>query len=356
MKQPLILIINPGSTSTKTAVYRRSKPVFETTVKHSRAVLEKYERVADQIDFREEVVLKELKKNGISPAMIDIVIGRGGLLRPVEGGVYKVSTKMKKDLSAARYGEHASNLGALIADSIAREAGVKAYIADPVVVDELQPVSRISGFKGIERKSIFHALSQKMAARKTAEKLGKKYTSCNVIIAHIGGGVSVGVHRKGKVIDVNNALEGEGPFSPERTGGLPLVQFYEYVKKQKLSEKETTAMIEKRGGLVSLLGTNDCGEIESEIKQGNRAYKLMYDAFILQVAKEVGAGAAVLSGKVDAIGLTGSVVNGNYFTKNLKKRISFIAPVYVFRKNLEMPALAAAALSVYTGKAKSRRY
>ena len=244
-----ILAINPGSTSTKIAIYDNEKEVFETTLRHSNEEIDQYEKITDQYDFRKQVILTALSDNGINLTKLSAVVGRGGLLKPIKGGTYAVNDQMLVDLKAAQMGEHASNLGGMIANEIAHQLNIPAFIVDPVVVDELEPVARISGMPEIERVSIFHALNQKAVARRYALENNKPYESLNLIVAHLGGGISVGAHEKGRVIDVNNALDGEGPFSPERTGGLPVGDLAKMCFSGKYTHAEIKKMIKGKGGL-----------------------------------------------------------------------------------------------------------
>ncbi len=365
MDEPVILVINPGSTSTKLAVYKGKAVQFTHTEEHPYDEIVRFPDVISQTDFRKGVVEKVLAKNGYTPEGIDIFVGRGGLLKPISGGVYAVNDAMIEELSEARNGEHPCNLGAILAHELSfrsekREpAGTvkaPAYIVDPVVIDEFEPESRISGHPEIPRKSVFHALNQKMVAEKASIQLGKTYEESRLIVAHLGGGVSVGVHKRGRVVDVNNALEGDGPFSPERTGSLPLIDFYRYVTENGMDEPEIYTLVTKKGGLIAHLGTNDCREIEKRIAEGDEKAEVVYKGFILTVAKSIAAGSAVLAGNIDAVVLTGNVAKGKLFLKELKKRIGFIAPVLTFTDNSEMDALAFAAYDAYTGKKPVREY
>jgi len=351
-----ILVINPGSTSTKVALFAGSRCRFSEEVRHSRRALARAGGIIAQEPLRRRAVLKALRRHGADPGEIDVYVGRGGLLRPVPSGVYEVNDRMLADLRACRYGEHASNLGAILAADLARAHGKAAYIADPVVTDELADVARLSGLPGLPRRSVFHALSQKAAGRRAARRLGKAYEACNLIVAHVGGGVSVAAHRKGRVVDVNNALDGEGPFTPERTGGLAALAFYRHGLARGLDERAAGELITRKGGLAAYLGTNDCAEIERRIAAGDRRAKAAHDAFIYQVAKEIGAMAAALGGAVDAVVLTGGVVRGARFRRQLRRRIGFIAPVLVGGENSEMNALATAAREVYNGVRKPEVY
>ncbi|TCO71799.1 butyrate kinase [Marinisporobacter balticus] len=351
-----MLAINPGSTSTKIAVFDDEKSVLETTLRHSTEEINKYEKIYDQYAFRKQVILDTLNENGINITKINAVVGRGGLLKPIEGGTYKVSEKMMKDLEVGVLGEHASNLGGIIANEIAKQLDVDAFIVDPVVVDEMDDLARISGMPEIDRKSIFHALNQKAVARCAATEIGKKYEDGNFIVAHMGGGVSVGAHKCGRVIDVNNALDGEGPFSPERAGGLPVGDMAKLCFSGKYTIDEIKKKLKGKGGLVAYLGTNDGREVGKMIEDGDEKAALVYKAMAYQVAKEIGSCAAVLKGKVDAIILTGGIAYDKEFVKWITKHIEFIGKVMVYPGEEEMVALAQGGLRVLRGEEQPKEY
>ena len=353
---PIILVINPGSTSTKIALFAGLKCRFETELKHDPKVLATFDCIIGQCEYRREALVNFLRTHRISLESIDVFIGRGGLLRPVPGGIYEVNDAMLADLKSCRYGEHASNLGAILTDAFARSVGRRAYIADPVVVDELSDVARVSGHPDIPRRSIFHALSQKAVARKAARRLGKPYEKCNLIVGHLGGGITIGAHQKGRVVDVNNALDGEGPFTPERTGALAALPLYRYATERNMTVQQVYKFMTRSGGLLAHLGTNDCRLIEQKVAAKDPKFALVYDAFVYQVAKAIGAMAAALSGKVDAIVLTGGVTRGAIFLRKLKGMVRFIAPVHVIIRNTEMEALAAAALDAHRGAQEVKSY
>ncbi|MBM7562813.1 butyrate kinase [Fusibacter tunisiensis] len=341
-----ILAINPGSTSTKIAVYDNEREVFETTLRHSNEEIAKYEKVADQFEFRKQVILAILEENEINLTKLNAVVGRGGLLKPIKGGTYSVNEKMIEDIKAAQMGEHASNLGALIAQEIASQLNIPAYIVDPVVVDEMSEIARISGMPDISRVSIFHALNQKAVARRYASEHNRNYRDLNLIVAHLGGGISVGAHEKGNVVDVNNALDGEGPFSPERSGGLPIGDLAKMCYSGKYTHAEIKKKITGKGGLVAYLGTNDGRDVEAMIQKGDEKAKLVFEAMAYQVAKEIGSCAAVLKGHVDAIVLTGGLAYGQMLVDWIKSRVAFIGDVVVYAGEDEMSALALGGLRV----------
>lgn len=356
METVRILSINPGSTSTKIAIYDDDKEVFETTLRHSTSDIEKYHSILDQYAFRKEVILNTLTENGINLTKLSAVVGRGGLIYPVAGGTYRVNEAMIADLKAAVMGEHASNLGGLIADEIASQLNIPAYIVDPVVVDEMKDVARYSGIKEITRKSIFHALNQKAVARRYAQEIGKAYESLDLIVAHLGGGISVGAHEKGAVVDVNNALDGEGPFSPERSGGLPVSDLAKLCFSEKYTLAEIKSLIKGKGGLVAYLGSNDVREIEQRIHEGDKRAELILDAMSYQIAKEIGSCAAVLQGHVDAIIITGGIAYSDRIVAEIKERVAFISEVVVYPGEDEMKSLALGGLRVLQGKEEAKEY
>ncbi|ODJ64778.1 butyrate kinase [Brochothrix thermosphacta] len=351
-----ILAINPGSTSTKIAVYEGDKLMFEKTASHSTEALAPFETVIEQYDYRTEFIKETLAAENITLESLDAVVGRGGLLAPLESGTYRVNEQMLHDLRGALYGEHASNLGALIANRISELYGIPAFIVDPVVVDELQAIARISGNKAIERKSIFHALNHKSAGRKVAAKKRYRYDERNWIIAHLGGGISVGAHQQGKVIDVNNALDGDGPFSPERSGGLPLQQTLAYSQEERWQKNPFYRQLVGKGGVVSYLETNDMRTVEAMVADGNTEAKIVFEAMAYQVSKEIGACAAVLNGEVDGIILTGGLANSASFTQLVSRKIQWIAPVILEPGEDELLALNEGAQRVMHGEEEARQY
>jgi butyrate kinase len=352
-----ILAINPGSTSTKIAIYCNTKPVFLKSIHHDSEDLAKFQRIVDQYKFRKEIILKELRDSHINIEHIKIIIGRGGVIRPIESGVYSINEQMKNDLLSGKLSEHASNLGALIADDLAGEIpGCRAYIADPVVVDEMQDVARIAGHPKFKRLSIFHALNQKATARAYARLANRKYEDLNLVIAHMGGGISVGVHRKGRVIDVNQALDGEGPFSPERSGTLPAYALAKLCMGGQYTLEEIKRMIKGEGGYMAYLKTNSAYEVELMAQEGDEKARILQDAMSYQTGKEIAAMCAVLHGEVDAIILTGGISHNPMVVEYIKKMVSFIAPVVIYPGEDEMHALAMNGLMVLKGEIKPREY
>jgi len=357
MVKRLILAINPGSTSTKFALFEEDEMIFEKTLRHTSEELSEFEKITDQFQFRKDLIMKELTKRETDLSRITAVVGRGGLLKPIESGIYNVNNQMKEDLITGRIGQHASNLGGLIADDIASLLpNATAFIVDPVVVDELQPVARISGHPEIERVSIFHALNQKAVARTYAASIGKKYEDINLIVVHMGGGISVGAHKKGRVIDVNNAFNGDGPFSPERTGGLPSGQLVDLCFSGKFSHSELKLMITGKGGMVAYLGTNNFVEVCKMADNGDQKALLIKNAVSYQIGKEVGALSAVLGGHVDAIILTGGMAYQESHVNSIRSMVEFIAKVVVYPGEDEIKALAFNGLLALDGKIEIKTY
>lgn len=351
-----VLAINPGSTSTKVSVYDNEQLLFEKVVRYSNEELAPFASVIEQYEFRKNGILRLLAENNINIGTLDTVVGRGGLLKPIEGGTYAVNEAMIEDLRRAERGEHASNLGGIIAKELADNLNIPSFIVDPVVVDELANIARLSGLPDCERISIFHALNQKAVARRISKELGKSYDEANLIVAHMGGGITVGVHQGGKVIDVNDGLYGEGPFTPERTGGIPTGQLIKLCFSGKYSMSEVKKLIAGKGGLVAYLGTNDGREVGKMIETGNEKAKLVYEAMAYQIAKEIAAGSAVLSGMVDSIVLTGGLAYDKMLVKLITDRIRFIADVKVVPGENEMSALTEGAIRVLRGEEKAKEY
>jgi len=352
-----ILAINPGSTSTKFAIYFDEECVLNKTIRHSMDELMRYKNVVDQFDFRKGFIIDAMMDEGIEIDSIKFVIGRGGLTYPLESGVYRVNNQMIKHAREGILGQHASNLGPLLADYIALQIpNAQAFIADPVVTDEMEDVARISGHPEFERLSIFHALNQKATARLHARKTGQKYESMNLIVAHLGGGISVGAHKKGRVVDVNNAFDGEGPFSPERAGTLPAGQLITTCFSGRYSEDQIRRLLVGEGGFVGYLGTNSAKEVEEKAQSGDKKAQLIQEALFYQVAKLIGEMAVVFEGKVDAILLTGGLAYNVDLEKYIKKKAGFIAPVYTYPGEDELEALAMNALRVARNEVEVKEY
>lgn len=349
-----IFVINPGSTSTKFSVYEDETPVWNLSVHHPADELAQFRHANDQLDYRDAAMHRAIAEAGID-TNFDAVIGRGGLLRPTPGGVYEVDELIKHDLIHAEM-EHVCNLGGLLAENLAREVGCKAYIADPEVVDEFMPEARLSGIPEINRRSVFHALNGKAVARRCSKELGRPYDQLNLIVVHMGGGISVAAHRMGRVVDTNNALNGDGPFSPERAGTIPGDQFAELCYSGKYTLYEIKKMLNGRGGLSAHLGTNDTRFIEDKAIAGEEPYRSVLDAMLYGVAKEIGARSIALRGKVDAIIITGGIAHSKYCVNKIVDWAGFIGPVIVRPGEDEMWALAFNAYGALTGELPVRKY
>ncbi|MDF2571027.1 MAG: Butyrate kinase [Sporomusa sp.] len=351
-----ILAINPGSTSTKVAVYDNEILLFEQVVRYSNEDLAPFESVIAQYEFRKNGILEMLADKGVALESLDAVVGRGGLLKPISGGTYAVNATMLEALRLAERGEHASNLGGVIAKEIGDKLHIPSYIVDPVVVDELADIARVSGIPGYDRLSTFHALNQKAVARRISKELGKSYDKANLIIAHMGGGITVGAHQGGRVIEVNDGLYGEGPFSPERAGSVPTGHMLDLCFSGEHTSNEVKKIIAGKGGLVAYLGTNDGREVVKRIEAGDAKAKLVYEAMAYQIAKEIAADAAVLFGKVDAIVLTGGLAYDKLLVQLITERVRFIAEVKVVPGEHEMIALTEGALRVLRGEETAKEY
>ena len=352
-----ILVINPGSTSTKIAVYENEKSVLLKTLRHPAEKMDEFPTIASQYEFRKDVILNELKSAEIFIACIKAIVGRGGLVKPIESGVYEMNEALRRDLIQGVMGQHASNLGGLIAEDIAREIpGARAFIADPVVVDELDDVARITGHPLMPRQSVFHALNQKAVARRFAHANEKNYEDINLIVAHLGGGISVGAHRKGRIVDVNNALDGFGPFSPERAGTVPAGRLIDICFSGQYSEADIRAMITGKGGLVAHLGTNQAHVAADWANEGNEQARLILHAMAYQVAKAIGGAMVVLKGEVDGIILTGGIAHNKVVVGYIKEYIDFMGKITIYPGEDEMEALAMNALGVLRGERQCKQY
>ena len=347
-----LLIINPGSTSTKIGVYSGEKEVLVETLRHSAEEIGKY----DQKGFRKEVIMKVLKENNIDVNSLDAIVGRGGMLRPIPGGTYEVTDKLLEDLKFGVSGQHASNLGGILAHEIAKEVGIKSFIVDPVVVDELQDIARISGMPELPRRSIFHALNQKAVAKRYAKENNKKYDELNLVVVHMGGGVSVAAHKSGQVIDVNNTLDGDGPFSPERAGSVPVGDLVKLCFSRKYTESEVYSKIVGKGGYVAYLNTNDVRDVLKAIEEGDNHAKLIFDAFIYQISKAIGEMSVVLKGKVDTIILTGGIAYSPVVINAIKENVNWISNLTVYPGEDELLALAQGAIRVLDEEEEAREY
>lgn len=350
------LIINPGSTSTKIGVFEDETLLFEETLRHSTEEIAQYASIVDQKDFRKQIILDLLKEKNFDIRSLQVIVGRGGMLKPIPGGTYAVSDDLLHDLKIGKQGQHASNLGGILAREIGDEIGVPSYIVDPVVVDELMPIARYSGVPELPRTSVFHALNQKAVAKRYAKEKGVPYESLNLIVVHMGGGVSVGAHEKGRVIDVFNALDGDGAFSPERAGAVPSGALIRMCFSGEYTEKEVYKKIVGGGGFNAYLGTNDMRDVAKMIDEGDKHADEVREAFILQVCKNIGSMSCVLKGKVDAIIVTGGIAYNKAVVDKMEERAGFIAPFTVYPGEDELLALAQGALRVLNGEEKAMEY
>lgn len=350
-----ILVINPGSTSTKIALYEDENPLMVLTLRHPLEEIAQFANVIDQLDWRRGIILDALRENGFNIHDLSAVIGRGGLIKPIPAGVYEVNSRMKYDLRNAQM-KHACNLGGLLAEQIAHMAGVKAYIADPPVVDEMEDVARITGMPMCPRKPIFHALNQKATARLHCERNGLVYEESNLIVVHMGGGISVAAHCRGRVVDVNNALDGDGPFAPDRAGSIPSSELIKVCYSGQYTKEELLKYISSKGGLVAYLGTNSVQEVVERIGQGDERCRKVLDAMSYNVSKQIGAMAAVLKGKVDGIVLTGGIAHNKPVVDYIEEHCGFIAGIHVYPGENELESLMINALVVLRGVIQPKEY
>jgi len=351
-----ILVINPGSTSTKLGLFEDETLAVEEIRRHAHEDISAFDSVLDQKDMRMGVIQEFLEQNEIDPAHLSAVVGRGGIVEPIDSGVYRINERMLADLTQASSATHASALGGILAAELGRRYNLPAFVVDPVVVDELDQNARLTGLPGMERRCVFHALNQKAVARRCAQQMGLHYDNCRFIVAHMGGGITVGAHRYGRVIDVNDAMGGEGPFSPERSGGLPAEQLIRLCYSGAYTLREMLDKVTRRGGVVAYLGTNDIAKVERLIKEGDDFAALVLESMAYQVGKEIGAMVAVLEGRVDAIILTGGLAKSTRFTGAIKNRVSLIAPIKVFPGEDELRALAEGALRALRGEEDIKVY
>ena len=352
---PRVLAVNPGGMTTKIAVYEGEERVFDATVEHAREELAGFDAIADQLEYRKEAIERTLEERGQLGRGFDAVVGRGGLLRSIPSGTYAVNAQLLEDARTGYAGQHASNLGAPLADGLSNDLGGRAFIVDPVSVDEFGPLARYSGHADIERKSLGHALNTKATARKAAAELGRSLDSLDLIVAHLGSGISITPLERGRMVDVNNAASG-GPFSPERSGGLPLIEMLDYMLERGLEPQGMKAVILKESGLASYLGTNLFKDVIERIDAGDQRAGEVVAAMAYQIAKEIGGMATVLSGRVDAIVLTGAMANSEHLVDLIRSRVSFLADVLVLPGENELESLAVGALSVLRGEEEPRVY
>lgn len=350
-----ILVINPGGTSTKISVFNDKKEIFKESIGHTQEELNDFGTVFDQYEYRKSLIVEMLNENNFAVAEFDSVVGRGGLMKPISGGTYNVNDRMIEDLRNAINGEHASNLGAILAKNIAEEINVPSFVVDPVSVDEFQEESRITGLSDIDKASWLHSLNHRAVCRKTAEEMGGKYEDYNFIVAHLGSGISIVAHNKGKMIDGSGGRS-DGPFSPERSGGILTYPLIKLCYSGKYTENEMVNKVSNIGGMYDYLGTKDMIEIEEMVEKGDLKAKLIMDAFIYQVSKEIAMYGASLFGKVDRIILTGGIAHSELVTKDVIFRVSYMAPVEVIAGEMEMEALALGALRVLNGEEIAKVY
>lgn len=350
------LIINPGSTSTKIGVFEDETLLFEETLRHSTEEISQYASIVDQKDFRKKIITDLLTEKNFDIKSLNVVVGRGGMLKPIPGGTYAVTDALLHDLQIGKQGQHASNLGGILAREIGDEIGVPSYIVDPVVVDELQDVARYSGVPELPRTSVFHALNQKAVAKRYAKETGKPYESLRLIVVHMGGGVSVGAHVGGRIVDVFNALDGDGAFSPERAGAVPSGALIKMCFSGQYTEKEVYSKIVGKGGFNAYLGTNDMRTVNKMVEEGDEKAAEVREAFMYQVAKDIGSMACVLGGKVDRIIVTGGIAYNETVVNYLKEKAGFIAPFTVYPGEDELLALTQGALRVMNGEEKAMEY
>ncbi|MBD5520353.1 MAG: butyrate kinase [Lachnospiraceae bacterium] len=350
------LIINPGSTSTKIGVFEDETLLFEETLRHSTEEIAQYASIVDQKDFRKDIIVNLLKEKDFDINSLNMVVGRGGMLKPIPGGTYEVSDDLLEDLKIGKQGQHASNLGGILAREIADSIGVPSYIVDPVVVDELAPVSRYSGVPELPRISVFHALNQKAVAKRYAKEIGKPYNSLNLVVVHMGGGVSVGAHKEGQVIDVFNALDGDGAFSPERAGAVPSGALIKLCFSGKYTESEVYKKFVGNGGFNAYCGTNDMRDVAKMVDNGDEKAAEVREAFITQMAKDIGSMACVLNGKIDQIIVTGGIAYDKTVISGLKEKAGWIAPMTVYPGEDELLALVQGGLRVLNGEEKAMVY
>ncbi|MHC1719679.1 MAG: butyrate kinase [Clostridiaceae bacterium] len=348
--------INPGSTSTKIAVYKDDQEVFKKSIAHKTEELKNFATIWDQYDFRKKAILETLKEQNFSLENLDVIVCRGGNIKPVPGGTFMVSPQMLEDAESGKYGIHAATLGMRVGFDFGEKLGIPVLTVDVPATDEMCVYAKYSGLPQIERKSRFHALNQKAVARKFAAQSGKEYEDLNLIIIHLGGGISVGAHQKGKVIDVNNALDGDGPFAPERAGGLPAEGLVKLCYSGVYTEPEVSRLLNGKGGLVAYLGTSSGLEVTEMINAGDKKAEEVFMAMGYKVAKEIGAAAAVLDGDVDGIIFTGSLAYSKILMDFITNKVKFIGKIYMFPGENEMEALALGALRFLRGEEALKSY
>ena len=350
------LIINPGSTSTKIGIFEDENLLFDETLRHTTEEINSFESIVAQKDFRKDIILNFLKDKNFDIKTLDFVVGRGGMLKPIPGGTYAVTDALLEDLKVGVQGQHASNLGGILAREIGDSLSIPSYIVDPVVVDEMMEIARYSGCPLLPRVSKFHALNQKAVAKRYAKEVGKKYEDLNLIVVHMGGGCSVGPHKNGRVIDIFNALDGDGAFSPERAGAVPPGALVKLCFSGEYTEKEIYRMLVGDGGFNAYLGTNDLRDVDKMVDDGDEKARMYRDAFVLQMAKDIGSMACVLDGKVDQIIVTGGIAYDKDVVAGLKEKCEWIAPFTVYPGEDELLALAQGGLRVMNKEEEAKPY
>jgi len=351
----LLFVINPGATSTKVALFEDDQPLFKETIFHSVKDFAGFNRIYDQRDYRGNILRNWLSDKGVEISKLDAIVSRGGILKPMVGGTYRINEQMIVDLEKAEYGEHASNLGAALAWDLGAEYGLPLFIVDPVSVDEYIPEARISGLKEIPRISLAHTLNCRAAAIRYAAEVGRPYKDLNLLVVHLGGGISVTVHSGGRMIDSNNAYEA-GPMSPDRAGTVPARSLVRLAFSGRYNEYGLIKKINREGGLYDHLGTKDLREAEKMAAEDDQYAALVLQAMVYQIAKEIGAMSTVLRGLIDAIIITGGMINSEWLQTELLQRISFIAPIIIYPGEMEMEALAKGAIRVLTGQEQEKEY
>lgn len=349
-----ILVMNPGSTSTKIAVYQDETPLFVESIEHSQDELKKFENIIDQYEMRKDLILATMEKNGVKKEDLTAIVSRGGLLPPIEAGAYEVNEDMVWQLTNAPQNEHASNLGGVIANAISKELDIPAYIYDAVTVDELEPLAKVTGLPEMQRKGMGHNLNMRAAAMKYSREQGRPYSDISVIVAHLGGGITLSLHHQGRIVDMIS--DDEGPFSPERAGGLPAFQVIDMATRENMGKKAMMKKVKSQGGLMGYFGVNDTRIVEKMMMDGDEKAKLIYDAMILNVARNIAKLSVYVDGKIDNIILTGGIAYSEYFTKEVAKRVEFIAPMIVYAGENEMESLALGALRVQRGEEKAKTF
>ncbi len=357
MNQDLILVINPRSIYTRVAIYENYNVLFLKDIMHPDQDLGRFSHYLEQVNYRRDKILSELDNNGICLDCIQAVVGRGGLMKPVKSGIYEINDAIVSDLKSAEFGDDYVNLGGILAKEIALlYPNLRSFIVDPVTVDEYHELARFTGHKDFEKKSIFHTLNQKAMAKRHAKALMRKYEEMKLIVVHLGSGISIGAHCNGSVIDANQALDGDGPFSPERTGSLPVGDLIRYCFNSGKSEAELLDMVHYRGGLFSYLGTYSALEVDAMVNNGDKKAEKVFEAMAYQVSKEIGAMFAVLNSEIDGIIITGGIANSRWFVNKIIDRVSNMGPVHVYPGVMELDSMAQITLSAIRGDEEILEY